>query len=111
MAWLAFDRGVKTVERYGRDGPVDEWRALRDAVHRQVCERGFDPSQNSFVQAYGSHGLDASLLTIPLVGFLPPGDPRVQGTVAAIERVLMRDGFIARYDTRITEDGLPAGEG
>jgi GH15 family glucan-1,4-alpha-glucosidase len=111
MAWVAFDRGVKAVERFGRDGPVDEWRAIRDTVHQQVCERGFDRTRNTFVQAYASEALDASLLTIPLVGFLPPNDPRVKGTVAAIEKGLMRDGFIARYDTRVTEDGLPPGEG
>jgi GH15 family glucan-1,4-alpha-glucosidase len=111
MAWVAFDRGVKAVERFGRDGPVDEWRVLRDAVHQQVCERGFDRKRNTFVQAYGSEALDASLLTISLVGFLPPDDPRVKGTVAAIEKGLMREGFVARYDTRVTEDGLPPGEG
>jgi GH15 family glucan-1,4-alpha-glucosidase len=76
-----------------------------------VCERGFDRKRNSFVQAYECDGLDASLLTIPLVGFLPPDDPRVRGTVAAIEKGLMRDGFVSRYDSRLTEDGLPAGEG
>jgi GH15 family glucan-1,4-alpha-glucosidase len=111
MAWVAFDRGVKAVERFGRDGPVDEWRTIRDTIHEQVCERGFDRKRMTFTQAYGSEALDASLLTIPLVGFLPPDDPRVKGTVAAIEKGLMRDGFIARYDTRVTEDGLPPGEG
>ncbi|HKA06349.1 MAG TPA: glycoside hydrolase family 15 protein [Gemmataceae bacterium] len=111
MAWVTFDRAVKAVERFGRDGPVDEWRAIRDAIHQQVCERGFDQKRNTFVQAYGSAALDASLLYIPLVGFLPPNDPRVRGTVAAIEKGLMHDGFVARYDTRVTEDGLPPGEG
>jgi GH15 family glucan-1,4-alpha-glucosidase len=111
MAWVAFDRGVKAVERYGRDGPVDEWRKIRDAIHRQVCAKGFDRKRNTFVQAYKSDALDASLLTIPLVGFLPADDPRVTGTVAAIEKDLMRDGFVARYDTKVTEDGLPPGEG
>ena len=111
MAWVAFDRAVKAVERFGRDGPVDEWRAARDAIHAQVCEKGFDRKQNSFVQAYGSEALDASLLTVPLVGFLPPNDPRMLGTVAAIEKGLMTGGFVARYDTRVTPDGLPPGEG
>jgi GH15 family glucan-1,4-alpha-glucosidase len=111
MAWVAFDRGVKAVERYGREGPVDEWRKIRDAIHRQVCAKGFHRKRNTFVQAYKSEALDASLLTIPLVGFLPADDPRVTGTVAAIENDLMRDGFIARYDTKMTEDGLPPGEG
>jgi GH15 family glucan-1,4-alpha-glucosidase len=111
MAWVAFDRGVKSVERHGRDGPVDEWRRARDTVHRQVCEQGFSPRLNSFVQAYGSETLDASLLMMPLVGFLPAADSRVKGTVAAVQKHLMRDGFVARYDTRQTEDGLPVGEG
>ena len=111
MAWVAFDRAVKAVERFGRDGPVDLWRKVRDEIHRQVCDRGFDRNRNSFVQAYGSDALDASLLTIPLVGFLPAGDPRVTGTVAAIEAALMHGGFVARYDTRVTKDGLPPGEG
>jgi GH15 family glucan-1,4-alpha-glucosidase len=111
MAWVAFDRAVKSVERYGRDGPVDEWRRARDAIHRQVCEQGFHPKRNAFVQAYETDALDASLLMMPLVGFLPADDPRVLGTVAAIEKELMHGGFVARYDTRATEDGLPAGEG
>jgi GH15 family glucan-1,4-alpha-glucosidase len=111
MAWVAFDRGVKSVERYGRNGPTKEWARARDAIHRQVCEQGFDPKRNTFVQAYGSPNLDASLLTMALVGFLPADDPRVVGTVAAIGRELMHDGFVARYDTKATDDGLPAGEG
>jgi len=111
MAWVAFDRAVKAVERFGRNGPAREWARTRDIIHQQVCEKGFDPKRNTFVQAYGSPNLDASLLTMALVGFLPPNDPRVVGTVAAIERELMRDGFVARYDTKATDDGLPAGEG
>jgi GH15 family glucan-1,4-alpha-glucosidase len=111
MAWVAFDRAVRAAEQYGRTGPADEWRAARDAIHRQVCEKGFDPKQNAFTQAYGSAELDASTLMIPLVGFLPATDPRVAGTVAAIGRGLMQDGFVARYDTSKTEDGLPPGEG
>jgi GH15 family glucan-1,4-alpha-glucosidase len=111
MAWVAFDRLVKTCERFGRHGPVDRWRATRDAIHREVCQRGFDPKKNSFVQYYGSTDLDASLLMIPLVGFLPPDDPRVLGTVSAVERELMQDGFVLRYPTRENVDGLPPGEG
>jgi GH15 family glucan-1,4-alpha-glucosidase len=111
MAWVAIDRGVKAIQKFGLEGPVDRWRTLRDTIHAQVCERGFDPAQNSFVQAYDSKLLDASLLMIPLVGFLPPDDPRVCGTVAAIEKHLMPDGFVARYDTSQTKDGLPPGEG
>jgi GH15 family glucan-1,4-alpha-glucosidase len=111
MAWVAFDRAVKAVERYGRDGRLDDWRRIRDAIHQQVCEQGFHRKRNAFVQAYESENLDASLLTIPLVGFLPADDPRVVGTVAAIERELMHGGFVARYDTKATDDGLPAGEG
>jgi GH15 family glucan-1,4-alpha-glucosidase len=111
MTWVAFDRAVRSVEEFGLQGPVDEWRALRDTIHAQVCARGFDPAQNSFVQAYGETGLDASTLLIPMVGFLPPTDPRVQGTLAAIERTLLRGGFLLRYDTGASADGLPPGEG
>ena len=111
MAWVAFDRAVKAVEQLGVDGPVERWSTLRDRIHREVCRNAFDPALNSFVQAYGSKALDASLLLIPLVGFLPIDDPRVGGTLAAIERRLMIDGLIFRYDTGQTDDGLPAGEG
>ena len=111
MAWVACDRAVKAVERLKRPGPADEWREARDKIHRQVCELGFDKKRNTFVQAYGSAALDASLLMIPLVGFLPATDPRMVGTVQAIERHLMRDGYVARYDTQLTNDGLPPGEG
>jgi GH15 family glucan-1,4-alpha-glucosidase len=111
MAWVAVDRAVKSAEHYGLEGPLEQWRALRDRIHAQVCERGFDARRNAFVQAYGEQQLDASLLMIPLVGFLPPEDPRVRGTVEAIQRELVRDGFVHRYDTRLTEDGLPPGEG
>ena len=86
MAWVAFDRAVKAVEQFGLDGPVDRWRPLRDEIHAEVCREGYDPELGSFVQSYGSKQLDASLLMIPLVGFLPADDPRVRGTVAAIER-------------------------
>ncbi|MGR9117259.1 MAG: glycoside hydrolase family 15 protein, partial [Gammaproteobacteria bacterium] len=111
MAWVGVDRAVKAVERFGLTGPVDRWRKLRKRIHAQVCGRGFDSELGSFMQSYGSKNLDASLLMIPLVGFLPPGDARVQGTVEAIERHLLRDGLVLRYDSSDGADGLPAGEG
>ena len=111
MAWVAFDRGVKAIEQFGCEGPVHQWRVRRDEVHEEICRRGFNTRLQSFTQAYDGESLDASLLLIPLVGFLPPDDPRVLGTVAAIERSLMRDGFVLRYATEQTEDGLPPGEG
>ncbi len=114
MAWVAFDRAVKAVEDFGHDGPVDEWRALRAEIHAQVLEEGYDEELGSFVQSYGSKRLDASLLTIPIVGFLPPSDPRVRGTLEAIRRTLLQDGFVQRYehDEGAGEiDGLPPGEG
>jgi GH15 family glucan-1,4-alpha-glucosidase len=111
MAWVAYDRAVKGVEQFSLEGPVDRWRAIRAEIHDEVCREGFDPARNSFVQAYGSKDLDASLLMIPLVGFLPADDPRVLGTVAAIDRDLRPDGFIARYATQPDVDGLPPGEG
>ena len=111
MAWVAFDRAVHAVERHGHDGPVDRWRALRDAVHREVCECGYDAERNTFTQSYGSRTLDAATLMIPLVGFLPPDDPRVAGTVDAIQRELMADGYVLRYDSAEADDGLPPGEG
>ncbi|MGH9183427.1 MAG: glycoside hydrolase family 15 protein [Acidimicrobiales bacterium] len=108
LAWVGFDRAVSAVERYGLDGPADRWRALRDAVHAEVCREGFDEELGSFVQSYGSKELDASLLLLPIVGFLPAADPRVRGTVAAVERELVVDGFVHRYRN---EDGLSGGEG
>jgi GH15 family glucan-1,4-alpha-glucosidase len=114
MAWVAFDRGVQAVERFGRTGPVERWRRIRSEIHREVSERGFDVEINSFTQSYGSKLLDASLLMIPLVGFLPADDPRMVGTVAAIERDLVRDGLVYRYtqeEESRTVDGLPPGEG
>ena len=114
MAWVAFDRGVQAVERFERTGPADRWREVRAEIHREVCERGFDVELNSFTQSYGSKRLDASLLVIPLVGFLPADDPRMIGTVAAIERQLYRDGFVYRYmddEEGRNVDGLPPGEG
>jgi GH15 family glucan-1,4-alpha-glucosidase len=111
MAWVAFDRAVKDIERHGREGPVEHWGALRDELHAEILARGFDSELNAFVQSYGSKELDASLLMMPLVGFLPASDPRVAGTVAAVEKYLMRDGFVDRYRCHGTVDGLPGGEG
>ncbi len=111
MAWVAFDRAIRSAETFGLEGPLDAWRRLRDEICEDVCTKGFDQSLGSFVQSYGSKYLDASLLLIPCVGFLPVSDPRVEGTIAAIERRLLRDGFVVRYDTAATEDGLPPGEG
>jgi GH15 family glucan-1,4-alpha-glucosidase len=109
MAWAAFDRAVKLAEHGG--GAVERWRRLRDAIHAEICEKAFDPGLGSFVQAYGSKALDASVLLLPLVGFLRPDDPRIVGTVAAIERHLVVDGLVLRYDTESGVDGLPSGEG
>jgi GH15 family glucan-1,4-alpha-glucosidase len=111
MAWVAFDRAVRTAEQFGQDGPLDRWRALRDRIHREVCERGYDSERRTFTQSYGSRGLDAATLMIPVVGFLPPDDERVIGTVDAIRREICDDGFVLRYDTREADDGLPPGEG
>ncbi|WP_182905415.1 glycoside hydrolase family 15 protein [Microbispora sp. H13382] len=113
MAWVAADRMVRIIEELGRHGDVERWRALRDRIHAEVCDKGYDPERNTFTQSYGSHELDAALLQIPIVGFLPPDDPRVTGTITAVERELMTDGFVLRYP--IAEDnpvdGLPGGEG
>ncbi len=111
MAWVAMDRAIKSAELFCYDCPLDQWKAVRDAIHRRICHDGFDPELNSFVQSFGSKLLDASLLMIPLVGFIPPDDPRVRGTVEAIEKHLVRDGFVLRYDTSRSDDGLPPGEG
>jgi GH15 family glucan-1,4-alpha-glucosidase len=111
MAWVAVDRGIKSAERFGLEGPIQRWRALRAEIHADVCRNGYDRNVGAFVQAYGSQQLDASLLILPLVGFLPADDPRVVGTVAAIERRLVVDGVVMRYDSAQTKDGLPAGEG
>jgi GH15 family glucan-1,4-alpha-glucosidase len=111
MAWVAFDRAIKSAETFGLEGPLDEWRKLREKICDEVCAKAFDPELGSFVQSYGSKQLDANLLMLPIVGFLPVSDPRVKGTVAAIERRLLRDGFVMRYDTGEVDDGLPPGEG
>lgn len=111
MAWVGFDRAVKAVERYEREGPVDRWRRVRDEIHAEVCEQGFDSTQNTFVQAYGGQAVDAALLMIPLVGFLPADDPRMLGTVEAIERTLMRDGLVLRYTPDPHLEGVLGDEG
>jgi GH15 family glucan-1,4-alpha-glucosidase len=110
MAWVALDRAVKAVERFGLRGPVERWRSLREEIHAEVCREGYDAERKTFTQFYGSSELDASLLMIPLVGFLPPSDPRVAGTVKAVQRELLHDGFVRRYSTRTDVDGLPVGE-
>ncbi len=111
MAWLAFDRGVRTIERYGLDGPLDRWRRARDEIHREVCERGWDSERSTFTQSYGSKALDGSLLILPQVGFLPLDDKRILGTIDAVQRELCSDGFVLRYQTEEANDGLPPGEG
>jgi GH15 family glucan-1,4-alpha-glucosidase len=100
MTWVAFDRGIKSAEKFGFDAPIERWRTLRDAICRDVCEKGFDVRQNAFVESYGSQWLDASILLLPAVGFLPASDPRVRGTLEAIEKHMMRDGFVLRHDPR-----------
>jgi GH15 family glucan-1,4-alpha-glucosidase len=111
MAWVAVDRAIRTAERAGLDAPLDRWRAMRDELHATVCRRGYDATRNTFVQRFGAKDLDASLLMIPIVGFLPPDDPRVHGTIAAIMRELNDHGFVRRYGTRHDVDGLPPHEG
>jgi GH15 family glucan-1,4-alpha-glucosidase len=111
MAWVAFDRAIKDAEQDSLEGPIERWRQLRDTIHAQVCESGFDSIRNSFVQSYDSTHLDASQLLIPQVGFLPADDPRVVGTIAAIERSLVVDGLVLRYSTATNVDALPPGEG
>ena len=112
LAWVALDRAISVVEKYERQGPVDRWRALRAQIHDEVCENGYDPKRETFTQSYGSQEIDAATLLIPLVGFLKPDDPRMTGTVRAIERDLVVDGFVRRYSHTSTDtDGLPPGEG
>ncbi len=113
MTWVAFDRAIKSAERFGLHGPVDRWRALRDQIHREVCQHGYDHKLGSFTQYYGATHLDAALLLIPATGFLPPHDERVLGTIRAVERELVSDGFVHRYPTGGPEsvDGLPGREG
>ena len=111
MAWVAFDCGIRDVEQYGLEGPVDRWRAVRDSIHAEVCDKGWDKGRQTFTQYYGSKALDASLLLIPLTGFLPAGDPRIASTIAAVERELMQDGFVMRYNASESGDGLQGKEG
>jgi GH15 family glucan-1,4-alpha-glucosidase len=111
MAWVAVDRAVKLAQKHDLDGPVKRWRNLRRKIHDQVCREGYDEELGTFVQYYGSKELDASLLMIPLVGFLPASDARVRRTVKAIERNLAVDGFVLRYRTREHLEHLPPGEG
>jgi GH15 family glucan-1,4-alpha-glucosidase len=111
MAWVAIDRAVKAIEHFQMDGPLDRWRQLRREIHAQVCREGFDPALNTFVQYYGGKQPDASLLMMPLVGFLPATDPRMRGTVEAVEQRLVRGGFVDRYLMRQEVEGLPPGEG
>jgi GH15 family glucan-1,4-alpha-glucosidase len=111
MAWVALDRAIKSAELCRLDGPIAHWSRLRAELHDEICARAFDTRIGSFMQAYGSAEVDASLLLMPLVGFLPPNDPRVVGTVRCIEQRLLVDGFVYRYDSALTDDGLPPGEG
>jgi GH15 family glucan-1,4-alpha-glucosidase len=111
MAWVAFDRAIKSAETFNLESPLDRWRQLCRKIHADVCHRGFDPELGSFVRSYDSKELDASLLLLPTVGFLPAADPRVRGTVEAIERKLLVDGLVMRYDTTESDDGLSSDEG
>jgi GH15 family glucan-1,4-alpha-glucosidase len=111
MVWVAFDRAIKDAQAAGLEGPIDRWRRLRDEIHAQICEQGFNAAANTFVQSYDSSHLDASLLLIPQVGFLPPDDPRVLGTISAIESNLLINGLVLRYSTLTQVDALPPGEG
>ena len=111
MAWVAFDRAVKSAERYHLPGPVERWCEIRKHIHHDVCTRGYDVASGRFVRSYGATDLDASLLLLPAIGFLPPQDPRIRATIAAIERDLVVGGFVMRYDTANGADGLPGGEG
>jgi GH15 family glucan-1,4-alpha-glucosidase len=111
MAWVAFDRGIRMVEQFGLQGPVERWRNIRAKIHNDICSKGFRRGLNSFTQAYSNKHMDASLLMLPLVGFLPIDDPRIEGTIALIEKRLLRDGLLLRYDTSHVKDGLPPGEG
>jgi GH15 family glucan-1,4-alpha-glucosidase len=111
MAWVAFDRAIKSAESFHLPGPLDHWREIRAQIHAQVCEKSWNPRLNAFTQVYGGDELDASVLLLPQVGFLRPSDPRVIGTLAATEKYLLRDGFVMRYRTTEFDDGLPPGEG
>jgi GH15 family glucan-1,4-alpha-glucosidase len=111
MAWVVFDRAVRLTERFGLDAPIARWKAIRDEIHAEVCEQGYDAERHTFTQYYGSRELDASVLNIPIVGFLPGDDERVTGTIDAVRQELGRDGFVSRYSTSESDDGLPGDEG
>jgi GH15 family glucan-1,4-alpha-glucosidase len=111
MAWVAFDRGIKIAEEFGLDGPIEKWRATAEEIRAAILAHGYDEELGSFVQSYGSKWLDGSLLLIPTTGFLPPDDPRIAGTVRAVERRLLADGFVMRHDPAEVETGLAHGEG
>ncbi|ODA67625.1 Trehalase [Methyloligella halotolerans] len=111
MCWAAFDRAIESAERFNLKGPIDRWRKVRDKIHAEICEKGFDKELNSFVQYYGGKTLDAALLLMPQLGFLPPDDPRVIGTIEAIEKTLLKDGFLLRYSTDHVDDGVGGREG
>jgi GH15 family glucan-1,4-alpha-glucosidase len=111
MAWVAFDRAIRSADEFKLEGPIDRWRTVRDRIHADVCEKGWNAQRRAFTQAYGGDELDASLLLMPLLGFLPPRDPRIVSTMAAIEQDLLSDGFLRRYHTHKVDDGLPPGEG
>ncbi len=109
--WVAFDRAIKSAEGFNLEGPIDRWKELRDQIHRDICEKGFDPRENTFVESYGSDVLDGAILLLPLLGFLPCDDPRVIGTIAAVEKYLMRDGFVLRHDPREVTGEIQPAEG
>ncbi len=111
MAWVVFDRAIRLAERFGLDGPLDRWRQVRQEIHAEVCEKGYDAQRGTFTQYYGSQELDAAALAVVLVGFLPGSDPRVTGTIDAVRDGLGHDGFISRYSTADTDDGLAGSEG
>ncbi len=111
MAWVAFDRAIRTIEKYEEAGPIDRWKRTRDEIKREVCRLGYSQNKQAFVQYYGSSDLDASVLMMPLVGFLPAEDPRIKSTVTAIEKELLQDGFVLRYKTQSGVDGLTGQEG
>jgi GH15 family glucan-1,4-alpha-glucosidase len=111
MAWVAFDRAAQAVERFGRSGDADRFKRVREEIHREVCEQGWDAERGTFTQSYGSEALDAATLLIPRSGFLPGDDARVVGTIEAVQRELLHDGFVLRYPTDQADDGLPPGEG
>jgi GH15 family glucan-1,4-alpha-glucosidase len=111
MAWVAFDRAIKSADSFNLPAPLDHWHQVRAQIHADVCAKGWNAGLSAFTQVYGGDELDASVLLLPLLGFLPPADPRIAGTVVAVEKYLLRDGFVMRYRTTEFDDGLPPGEG